>query len=67
MQNVRDRRYDLGLPDSRYPLQQHVALGKQADQRSVDDFPITDDDSGDLFLDDLELVGEFTDPAIDTA
>ena len=65
MQNVGDRRHDLGLADTGNTLEQHVSLGKQADQSAVDDFIVTDDDLGDLFLDQLEAFGELTDLIVD--
>jgi len=60
MQNVRDRRYDLGLSDPRDTLEQHMSLGNQTDQGSVDDFIITDDDLRNLVLDLLKLLSEIT-------
>ena len=65
MQYVGHCRYDLGLADSRNTLQEHMSLGKQADQRPVDDLIIAHDDSGDLFFDPLKLLGELADLTVD--
>ncbi len=65
MQNVRDGRYDLGLSDTRNTLEQHMSLGNQADQGSVDDFITSDDDPPDLVLDPLKLLSELTDLSVE--
>ena len=65
MKNVRDRRYDLGFSDARNTLEKHMSFGNQADQGSIDDFIITDDDPPDLVLYPLKLVGELTDLTFD--
>ena len=48
--------HELGLADSRHPLEQHVAAGQQAGEHAVDDALLSHDHAADLLLDRCDAV-----------
>jgi hypothetical protein len=58
MERVAQRLDELGLAESGHAFQQDMAFREKAGQNAIDDFAVTDNDFGNLSLEQFELLLE---------